>query len=127
MVEQGELNFGAKPREEDHEWFLLLDAKVVADFWAFHARHPNVFEMFLRFAREAKSRGRGRFGAAMIIQRIRWYVRIEQVGTEGETFKIHDHLGACYSRLTMIRHPEFEDFFEIRSSNRRGDDSDGED
>ena len=126
MPDQVELNFNEKPREEDHPWFDMLDAKVVAAFWKFHARHPRFFEdLFMKYAKEAKAAGRKHFGASMIIERIRWYVSIEKVGTEGETYKINDHLGPCYARLAMIRYPEFDGLFELRSSNREhkeGDD-----
>lgn len=127
MEDQVAFDFDVRPREEDHEWFLLLDAKIVADFWAFHARHPRVYELFRRYAAEARRAGRDRFGIGMIAERVRWYMTVEAVGTATEDFKINNNLRSCYARLLMIRCPEFEGLFEIRSSNRRDEDSDGED
>lgn len=119
---QPELDFAATPpapREQDHEWFSLLDARVVAAFWAFHARHPQVYVLFRRYAKDALDAGRRRFGVGMIAERVRWYMSVERVGTADEDFKINNNLRSCYARLLMIRCPEFEGLFEIRSSNRK--------
>ena len=60
------------------------------DAWrAFHLDNPEVFELFCRFAREAKAAGRERFGAHAIGERIRWFTTIETKSRDG--LKINDH------------------------------------
>jgi hypothetical protein len=110
------LDFKVAPREQDHAWFNLLEPKIVADFWAFHAKYPQVYTLFHKYAAEAKDAGRTRFGIGMIAERVRWYMSVETTGTADEDFKINNNLRSCYARLLMIRVPEFEGLFELRSS-----------
>lgn len=110
------LDFNAETKERNHAWFSLLEPKIVSDFWEFHAKYPQVYTLFHRYATEAKRAGRSRFGIGMIAERVRWYISVESTCTATEEFKINNNLRSCYARLLMIRHPEFEDLFELRSS-----------
>ena len=82
-------------------------------FVEFHQGNPHVYQMFKRFAKQAKSAGRPRFGAHAIGERIRWYTQIETSDTE---FKLNDHHLPYYARLLMLREPEFNGFFETRDA-----------
>lgn len=114
---QGELDFRREPSERDHPFFSMLDERVVAAFWSFHERHPNVYGLFKRYALDAKRAGRSKFGIGMIAERVRWYMSVESVGTADEDFKINNNLRSCYARLLMIREPEaLGGLFELRSS-----------
>ena len=84
-----------------------------AAFLAFHRDNPNVFELFVRFAKEAAA-ARAKFGAHMIGERIRWYVNVETSSDDG--LKLNDHHLPYYSRLAMGRHPELDGLFEVRDA-----------
>lgn len=85
------------------------------DAWRrFHAANPQVFELFVRFALEAKASGRKHFGARIIGERIRWYCNVETI-TE-KPFKTSDHSWPYYSRLAMALHPDLAGVFECRGS-----------
>lgn len=92
--------------------------ELIASFTKFHAENPKMFELFLRFSREAKNAGRERFSGWMIANRIRWYSTIE---TKGE-FKISNNHIAMYTRLIAYLHPEFESFFQFKSMKYSGAD-----
>lgn len=79
----------------------------------FHKDNPQVFELFLRFTREAVAAGRSRFGARIIGERIRWYTSVE---TTGRDFKVNDHCWPYYARLATALHPQELDVFEFRDS-----------
>lgn len=82
--------------------------------WAeFHRANPQVFDLFRRFALEARREHRGQFGARLIGERIRWYTQVETQSADG--FKLNDHYWPYYARLLMAIHPEeFAKFFELR-------------
>jgi hypothetical protein len=82
-----------------------------ARFDAFHADHPQVWKLFLRFVKEAMVSGRRKFGARMIWERMRWFSTIE---TKGDDFKLNDHYPPFYARLFMETYPQYAGFFEIR-------------
>lgn len=80
-------------------------------FEAFHAAHPDVFYLFVRFAREAKASGRERFGAKAIVERLRWHMAIS---SSGEAPKINNNLTSRYARKAMDECPELAGFFSLR-------------
>lgn len=82
----------------------------------FHNNNPQVYDLFVRFARQARDRERRqRFGARMIWERLRWYTQIET--NDATAFKLNDHYPPYYARLLMLEHPDdFAEFFELRDS-----------
>jgi len=88
--------------------FDEVDPDRFAAWREFHHANPHVFELFERFANEARKSGRKRFGARMIGERIRWYSQIE---TSGSDFKINDHCWPYYARLLMAIDDSFRGFF----------------
>lgn len=95
---------------------LFGNQKRFRKFKEYHAANPMVFVLFRKFARIAKGsprRGRKYFGARMICERIRWYTDVETVG---EIYKISNNHIPYYSRLLMLKYPEFEGFFQTRDA-----------
>jgi len=85
-------------------------------FKRFHEENPQVFALFLHFARQAKQAGqRRRFGARMIAERIRWYTAVETASDDG--YKLCNNHIPYYARLIMLKFPEFEGFFSRRDAN----------
>jgi hypothetical protein len=80
-------------------------------FLEFHDDHPEVYAAVVQFARQAKERGRKRFGVKMIWERARWYLAIERAG---EDYKLNNNYHSRYARLVMAQEPDLADFFETR-------------
>lgn len=86
---------------------------IIAERFAeFDAANPEVWELFKRFARQARDAGRGRYSADAILHRIRWHVAIETRSNDG--FKINDHFSAMYARKLIAEDRTFAGFFETR-------------
>ncbi|HEY7328515.1 MAG TPA: hypothetical protein VH592_12780 [Gemmataceae bacterium] len=83
-------------------------------FEQFHAHHPDVYELFKRFAFELRCAGRQKYGAKSIMERIRWHVATSSAGDEEEEFKLNNIFTSRYVRLLINEHPEFAEFFELR-------------
>lgn len=86
----------------------------------FHRANPQVFALFVRFSKEARKQ-RGRFGARMIGERIRWYTQVE---TNGDEYRLNDHWWPYYARLAMLTEPDLAGFFETRGARFDATDSD---
>ena len=86
-------------------------AQIFARFKRFHSANPQVWKLFEQFALQSIGRGRTRFSANAVYQRIRWYVDIE---TAGEPLKLNDHYHAYYARMFEAKHPEYSGFFHCR-------------
>jgi hypothetical protein len=85
-------------------------------FRRFHRANPEVFTLFVRFAREAKARGKQRFGAKAIWERLRWEMSLQT----GEAPSLNNDYTACYARLAIETYPEeFAGFFETRRLTHR--------
>lgn len=87
-----------------------MSSKLEAAFELFHANNPKVFDLYVRFAQEAKSKGYKRFGIASITERVRWEI---DINTVGDKFKINNNHRAFYARKLNAM-PEFIDFFKTR-------------
>lgn len=85
--------------------------QLIAEFEAFHRANPQVFATFTRFANEAVNSGRPRFGAQMIIERVRWYTLVE---TSDPDFKINNNHAAFYTVLWQARNPGYAHLFNNR-------------
>jgi hypothetical protein len=82
-------------------------------FWAFHARHPEVYRHLRQFAWEWKARGRGPLGIAALYERVRWEIGIE-LDEDEEPPRLNNNHRAYYARLLMQREPELIGTFQLR-------------
>lgn len=80
------------------------------NFQKYHEDNPQIYEMFKKFAKEAKAKGRLRLSSKLIFERIRW----ESVTTGNDGFKLNNNYHADYSRKLMKDFPEFKGFFKTR-------------
>ena len=84
-----------------------------ARFEDYDHRHPEGWELFVHFARQARQAGRDRYSARAIVHRIRWERSIER--QDGDAFRINDHFAGHYARKLMHEDPDrFGGFFELR-------------
>lgn len=74
---------------------------IEAAFWKFHEDNPKVYQLLVKYARQAKNAGQRRFGIGMIWERLRWYTAVE---TRDETgLKLNNNHRSRYARLLMQR------------------------
>jgi hypothetical protein len=85
---------------------------IDARFAAFDAAHPEVWDLFRRFAGELLASGRERYSADAILHRVRWHYAVNAERDEG--FKINDHFSSRYARKLRESDERFADFFEFR-------------
>lgn len=81
-------------------------------FEKFHAIHPEVYDLFKKFAADLLASGHRRYSARTIVERIRWHYAINPDRDGG--FKINDHLCPHYARRLMAEDSRFARFFELR-------------
>lgn len=81
-------------------------------FEEFHAAHPDVWQLFRRFATQIRDQGSNTYGAKSIMERIRWHYATSSQGTE--TFKINNNFTSRYVRKMIEADPSYETFFETR-------------
>lgn len=89
-------------------------------FEKYHAQNPDVFQMFLHYAHEARTAGFARYSAWAIMNRIRWHRNINKKSLQKEEFKISNDYIAWYARKAMTTHPIwFKEFFKIKKLSRK--------
>ncbi|HHK42097.1 MAG TPA: hypothetical protein ENJ50_06740 [Planctomycetaceae bacterium] len=93
------------------------DKRDWAALWEdFHAKNPEVYEMFEAFAmqgvRALKRQGcaRIRLGAKAVWERLRW----ESTVGARNPYRLNNNFTAFYAREFMARHPELGPVFETR-------------
>lgn len=91
---------------------LFPDSKIDAAFERFDADNPKVYQLFKRFAAEARAAGHKRYSSDAILHRIRWHVSVETIGCE---FKINDHFSSRFARKLIGDDASFAEFFELRT------------
>ena len=79
------------------------------NFKSFHEDHPEIYEMFTKFALQAAQK-RSKYSAKNIFHRIRW----ETMLNSKEEYKIDDGWISHYARLFLETHPKYSNFFETR-------------
>ncbi len=87
-------------------------SKLTLAFLAFHRDNPQIYELFVKFARTV-ARNHNRFGSRAILERIRWETNVE---SSHQTLKIPNAYSAYYSRLFEIDHPRFDGMFQHNCS-----------
>tara|TARA_R110000772_G_scaffold261087_1_gene379381 strand:- start:41 stop:331 length:291 start_codon:yes stop_codon:yes gene_type:complete len=80
------------------------------NFNLFHSTHPDVYELFKKFALQASYK-RDRYSARGIFHRIRWETMMQDTD---EVYKIDDGWSPHYARMFMEEHSDLSNFFETR-------------
>lgn len=78
----------------------------------FHERNPQVYELLVRYAREARAAGHERVGIELLWNRMRWDFLVET--SAGDDYKLNQNFKAWYARRIMEREPDLRDLFETR-------------
>lgn len=80
-------------------------------------KHPEVFALYARFAREALARGR-KFSVSLLTERIRWESHMTWSPDQGG-FKINNSFRAYLARDLIADMPELVGVLEIRATRGR--------
>lgn len=94
-----------------------IDKGLLARFKEYHLQNPTVYAEFKANALEMAKTGRKKYSAWTIVNKIRWD---HDVKTTGDVFAINNDFIALYARLLIHHHPEFKDFFELRTMKASG-------
>jgi len=103
--------------EEMQAVLSAADPDLVKKFHRYHQANPHIFDDFRRLAGEMRKTGRQKYGAWVIVQRIRWDRDISSVG---DVFKINNDYIALYARLLIYKEPDYAGFFELRAMKPSG-------
>lgn len=95
------------------EFSDYCDTRIGKKAVAYDDKNPNVWALFLKFAREMSLTGKRRYSAAMIVERIRWHTMVE---TKDDNFKISNDFRAYYGRKLMAHYDEFRGFFTTKET-----------
>ena len=76
----------------------------------FHKEHPEVWDLFCKFAFEKIKQGHNYYGAKSVMERVRW-----ETSAGGKSPKINNNYVAFYSRRFSENPPEYSEFFRTRS------------
>jgi hypothetical protein len=80
-------------------------------FREFHEHNPEVYRMLVEMAREAKARGRKRYGIGALWEVLRWRRDVE---THGDRWKLNNDFRAPMARLIERQEPDLRGFFLMR-------------
>ena len=92
-----------------HPLFSDLNPRIVLEFFEYHKENPEIYELFKKFAHEARQRW-NHFGAKAIFERIRWETDLKG----GWNFKLNNNFPSAYARLLIFEDNSFTYFFELR-------------
>lgn len=95
----------------------------LAQFEAFDAKHPEVFELFQSKATELLERGIKHYSSRALLEVLRWHFTVNAERDGG--FKINNNFAAFYARKLMEHDATFAGFFELRGEPEEGDEACG--
>jgi hypothetical protein len=82
------------------------------NFEKYDKENPEIWDLFVKYAFEAKNKGFEHYSANGIFEVIRWHTKAH--GNDG--FKVNNTYRPDYSRKIMNLYPEFDGFFRIRET-----------
>lgn len=86
---------------------------------AFHQRHPEVWDLFVKFTFERINAGFEHYSARGIWHRIRWETAAP-IDRDEDDFKLNDHHTPFYARQFMKVYPQHNGFFRTRVQRSKG-------
>ena len=79
---------------------------------AFHNKHPEVWDLFVKFSFEMITKGYKNYSVKGVFERIRW--EMDAGGDGVTTFKLNNNYTAFYSRRFMKAYPQYNGFYRTR-------------
>lgn len=84
-------------------------------FLDFHKEHPQIYELFVKFAKEAIADGYRQMSSDLILHRIRSESRLS-----GPKVKLSNDLTAYYARQFIHDHPQHDGLFKLKALRHKG-------
>lgn len=100
---------------EDGFYEAMRESALGREWIKWHTANPQFFNLFERFTDEAISRGHKNLSGWLIANRVRWETSIV---TKGNAYKISNNFIALFSRLYMVRYPQYVGFFRTKRMKR---------
>jgi hypothetical protein len=91
-------------------------SKLERAFWQFHADHPEVYQILVRLALEARARHPRKLGIKALFERARWEIPIPK---DKEEFKLNNNHTAYYARYIMTVEPGLQGAFDLRQQRQQ--------
>lgn len=92
---------------------IVTKPTIQEQFKAYHATHPNVYQLFLKYAYQLKAAGCTQYSSDAILHRIRWHHAVYD--NNHNEFKINNNFSSRYARMAIDDFPsEFTGFFKVR-------------
>lgn len=88
-------------------------AAIDSEFKAFHEAHPEVYDLFCKYALNLIRAGNTRYSADAILHVMR-YNKVIGKGDDG-MYKINNNFSSRYARKFIKENPKYYGFFEFRS------------
>lgn len=106
--------FGVTKRAEAEKVFDDLRNQKF-DFKKYICENWRTYELFQEYTLEAANKN-VKVSATMVVERIRWNVRIEKVA--GDKFKANNNATPFFARLFAFEYPEYSNIFDFRGGNK---------
>jgi len=90
----------------------VIDDPIQHAFEGFHGSHPEVYELFKRFAWELRNAGQKRIGAKAVWERLRYETQVNPERYSG--FKLNNNFTSRYARRLIADDPSFRSLIEVR-------------
>lgn len=104
-------------RSIDTSLFARYSPSYVQKFLEFHHENPEIYEEFVRVARETRKR-QSQYSAGAILEVMRWH-RVMR-GT-GDVIKVRNAYRSLYARLLAQEQPDqFKNFFKFTKGTKHG-------
>lgn len=89
------------------------DPSIQERFEEYHRLNPQVYESYVRLARELAARGRTKIGIGMLTEILRWefYLTTEDPTSD---FAISNDYRSRYARMIMEENPDLRGIFDLR-------------
>jgi hypothetical protein len=85
------------------------------NFKKYDEENPRIWIEFIKYSKEAKTKGFQNYSAKGIFEIIRW----NTTAKGNDSFKLNNNYHADYARKMMKEYPEFDGFFRIRELKSR--------
>lgn len=82
------------------------------NFERFDIDNPQIWELLVKFSREAVAAGVTKTSISLLIERIRWEMQVVTRSTD--RYKISNSHRAFYARKLMQTYPEFDGLFQTK-------------
>ena len=94
---------------------LKKSGMLEESFWKFHKKHPGVYEVLVRLARQWRERRgtKAKIGIGALYERARWEVAIQSLVTQDPP-KLSNNHRAYYARLILAENPDLAGIFQLK-------------